>query len=75
MDSNTNEIVSVKNEQNKTDVMKMKDEETNQLLPNSNAVCTSSKPSSFVNFCKENNVVGCDEKNMQIFKRLSETSW
>ena len=73
MAKNTNKRVSVKNHQNKTEAKKIKLEETNQLLPNSNAVFTSSKPSSYVNFCKEKNVIGCDDKNMQIFKRLSET--
>ena len=73
MGKNTRKIVSVKNPQNKTEAKKIRLEETNQLLPNSNGICTSSKPSSFVNFCKENNVIGCDETNMQKFKRLSKT--
>ena len=73
MGKNTRKIVSVKNPQNKTQAKKIRLDETNQLLPSSNAICTSSKPSSYVNFCKGNNVIGCDEKNMQIFKILSET--
>ena len=68
-----NKIVSVKNPQNKTEEKKIRLEETNQLLSNSNGKYTSSIPSSFLNFCKKNNVIGCDENNMLIFKRLSET--
>ena len=75
MAKNTNKRVSVKNHQNKTEAKKIKLEETNQLLPNSNTACTSFKPSSYVNFCKEKNVTGCDDKNMQIFKRLSKKGW
>ena len=75
MAKSTNKRVSVKNHQKKTGAKKLKLEETNKFLPNSNAVFTSSIPSSFVNFCKENNVIGCDEKKMNLFKRLSETGW
>ena len=71
MSKNRKNVMSVKNHQNKAKKIRLED--TNQLLPNSNAICTSSKTSSFVNFCKEINVIGCDMKNMQIFKRLSET--
>ena len=67
--------MSVKNSENKSEAKKIRLEETNELLPNSNAVCTSSKPSSYVNFCKENSLIGCDEINMQMFKRLLETGW
>ena len=70
-----NKINSGKNHQNKTEAKKIRLDETNQLLPNPNAICTSSKLSSFVNLCKENNLKGCDGKNKEIFKRLSETGW
>ena len=73
MGKNRNKVMSVNDHQNKTVANKIRLEETDQLHPNSNEICTSSKPSSFVKFCMENNVIGCDDKNMQIFKRLSET--
>ena len=66
--------MSLRNPQNETEETKIRLEETNQLLPNSNAICMSSKPSSFLNLCKEKNALG-DEKNMQLFKRLSETGY
>ena len=75
MGKNTNKIVSLKNPQNKTKVNKIRLEETNQLIPNSNAIGISSKSSSFVHLCKEKNVLGCDGKKMHIFRRLSETGW
>ena len=75
MGKNTNKIVSLKNPQNKTKVNKIRLEETNQLIPNSNAIGISSKSSSFVHLCKEKNVLCCYDKNIHIFRRLSETGW
>ena len=75
MGKNTNKIVSVKNHQNKTDDKKIRLEETNLFLPNSNSVCTSSTRSIYVNLCKEKNAKGYNKKNMQIFERLSNVSF
>ena len=72
MGKNRNKVMSVKNPLNKTKAKKIRLDETHQLLPNSNAICTSSKLSSFVSFCKENNANCCNKKNMQIFRRLSK---
>ena len=75
MDRNTNQSVSVEDHQNKTDVKKIKLEETHHKFANSNEICSSSKSSSFVNFCKQNNSKICDEKDMRNFSKFSKQGW
>ena len=72
MDTNSNEIVSVQNSENKTDVEKIRLQEAHQTFSNYNAVCMSS---SFVNLCKENYENICDEKHREIFHRFKKQGW
>ena len=72
MANNTNKIMPVKNHPDKTDVKKIKLNDTQQRLFNSNADIDDSQNPYFVNLCTEKVAKGCDEKNMQIFKGLSE---
>ena len=69
MDRNTNEIVSVENHQNKTDVEKLNLNEINQKFPNSNMVCRNF---IFANLSRENGAKMCDEKKMGIFNTYSK---
>ena len=72
MDRNTIQSVSVEDHQNKPDVKTIKPEEAHQKFPRSNEVCSSSKSSSFVNFCKDSNANICEEKNVQNFIKFSK---
>ena len=49
MDRNTNKIVSIENHQNKSDVEKLKIDESHQKFPNNNMVCINF---IFANLCK-----------------------
>ena len=75
MDNKTNKIVPAENHQNKTDVKKIRLEETQQKLLNCNAVFKDSQNPHFMNLCKEKVAKGCDKKNLEIFKGLSEKGW
>ena len=75
MGKNTNKIVSVKNHQNKTDVKEIKLVETHQRLVNNNLVFDESQNPNFMNLCKDKVAKGCDKKNMQIFKGITEKGW
>ena len=75
MDRNSNQRASVENHQDKPDVKKLKLKEAHQKFPLCNEVCSSSKSSSFVSFCKENNANICEEKNMRNFNKFSKQGW
>ena len=74
MNKNTNSIVSVENELNKSDAKELRLDEAHQKFPNSITVCRSSRNSIFAGLCKESSAKICDEKNMKTFKIFPKQS-
>ena len=72
MDSNTNSIVSVANNHNKSDAKKLRLDEAHQKFPNYDTVYGSSKNSIFVNLCTESSAKICDEDNREIFNGFAK---
>ena len=71
MDKNTNSIVSIENELNKSGAKKLRLDEALQKFPNLNTVCGSSETFVFAGLCKQKGAKICDEKNIKIFNRFA----